>query len=298
MSSVYFGNDNHQTWIKAPSTGLGVSNRGWTVETQLLTGKTHVDRSQASHKRFTMNWLGSMNDEENTLNIVKDFADGMYGDGPFFWNDPYATKSNLLSPAWAAPFISIDSDWDSIFPENAAITKSVVTTQSISASVGVNNYSYPINTAKYEIPSTALIESNKFTFYIPDGYTLWVGVHGYKTASGKALLKPYLNGVAGTPVEITPLGVNTLSRLNTSISSNAASKVEFYLAKTTTAAFTFHLTGIMAQLLPSGQAPATGNFISGRGTNGLEFATIPEIEYYSSAINNGQIGMSATFVEV
>jgi hypothetical protein len=298
MSSVYFGNDQYQTWIKAPSTGLAVSNKNWMAETQLLTGRTHVDRSQASHKRFTMNWLGSMNDEENTLNIVKDFADGMYGPGPFFWNDPYATKSNLLSSAWAAPFISIDSDWDGICPDNAALTKSVVTTASISGSVGVNNYGYPLNTAKYLIPSTALLESNKFTFYIPSGYTLWVGVHGYHGASGKIFLKPYKNGVAGTTVEVAPLGVNTATRLNSSISSTVANKVEFYLAKTATASCTFYVTGVMAQLLPTGETPGTGNFISGRGTNGLEFAVTPEIQYYSSAINGGQIGMSATLVEI
>jgi hypothetical protein len=203
-----------------------------------------------------------------------------------------------LSSAWAAPFISIDSDWDGICPDNAALTKSVVTTASISGSVGVNNYGYPLNTAKYLIPSTALLESNKFTFYIPSGYTLWVGVHGYHGASGKIFLKPYKNGVAGTTVEVAPLGVNTATRLNSSISSTVANKVEFYLAKTATASCTFYVTGVMAQLLPTGETPGTGNFISGRGTNGLEFAVTPEIQYYSSAINGGQIGMSATLVEI
>jgi hypothetical protein len=36
----------------------------------------------------------------------------------------------------------------------------------------------------------------------------------------------------------------------------------------------------------------------GRGTIGLEFASFPEIEYYSANINDGQVGMSVTLAEV
>jgi hypothetical protein len=50
-------------------------------------------------------------------------------------------------------------------------------------------------------------------------------------------------------------------------------------------------------LLPSGISPSIGNFIPGRGTTGLQFASFPEIEYYSASVNDGQIGMSATFAE-
>ena len=298
MSRVYFGNDTYQTWIKAPATGLAAVNQGWVSETQLLSGRTHIARSQASHKRFTMNWLGSMNDAETGLNVVKDFADGLYGDGPFFWNDPYAINSNLFSPAWAAPFMSIGTDWDAICPDDAGVTKEVVTTASISALVGTNTAGYPVNSAKFTAPDAPTAESDKFTFYVPDGYTLWIGFHGHHGSTGAVFGKAYKNGVAATPTAITPIGVNSTSRVSASFSSSTADKVEFYLAKTESSPCTFYVSGLVAQLLKTGKTPETGNFISGRGTTGLEFATIPEIEYYSAAINNGQVGMSATFVEV
>jgi hypothetical protein len=298
MGNVYFGNDSYQTWIKAPATGLRATNQGWNAETQLLSGRTHIRRSDASHKRFTMNWLGSMNDTADTLNVVKDFADGLYGAGPFFWNDPYAMNSNLFSPAWAAPFMSIGTDWDAICADDVGITKEVVTTASISSLVGNNTQAYPVYTAKFTAPGNPNAQSDSFTFYIPDGYTLWLGLHGHHGTTGAAFGKAYKNGVAATPTNITPLGVNTATRVNTSFSSNVADKVEFYLAKVAPSPCEFHVTGLIAQLLKTGTTPETGRFFSGRGTTGLEFLTVPEIEYYSAVINDGQIGMSAEFVEV
>lgn len=297
---VYFGNDTKQVWIPAPQTGMDASSAGWVAEGLTTDGRAFVRRSKASHRRFNPSWLGSMNSEDLTtsLNTIKDFADGIYGPGPFFWNDPYATKSNLFSPGWSAPFTTIDGDWPAICPDGVGVTKETVTTASISSLVGNNTYGYPSRAAKFIAPGTPTAESNKFTFYIPSGYTLWIGLHGHHGSTGAAFAKPYKNGTAGTPVTVTPLGVNTGSRVNTSISSTVADKVEFYLAKTASSPCTFHIVGLIAQLLPTGTSPDTGNFVSGRGTTGLEFAEYPQIEYYSANINEGQIGMSALWVEV
>lgn len=300
MRKVYFGNATKQTWINAPQSGMTASSAGWINETQLLNGQTHIKRSQGSHRRFEMSWLGSLNapELEDSLHTIKDFADGLYGAGPFFWNDPYATKSNMFPPAWSAPAMSIDTDWDAICPDDVGIAKEVVTTASISDLVGNNTYNYPLNAAKFTAPGNPNAESDRFTFYIPDGYTLWVGLHGHHGTTGKAFVQPYNNGTAGTAIELNPLGVNTATRFNVSINSTSADKAEFYLAKVAPSPCTFHIVGIMAQLLPTGQMPTTGDFLMGRGITGLEFASFPEIEYYSANINNGQVGMSVSLVEV
>lgn len=297
---VYFGNATKQTWITAPQTGMGASSQGWVSQTQLLNGQTHVKRSQGSHRRLEMSWIGALNapEIEDSLHTVKDFADGIYGTGPFFWNDPYAVKSNMFSPAWAAPALSVGTDWESICPDDVGITKEIVTTESISSLVGNNTANYPPNTAKFTAPGTPNAESNRFTFYIPDGFTLWLGLHGYHGTTGAAFALPYEDGVAGTAVNMTPLGVNTQTRFNTSFSSTAADKVEFYLAKVDSGPCTFYISGIMAQLLPTGTSPASGDFLAGRGTTGLEFVEFPTVEYYSANINDGQIGMSVVLVEV
>jgi hypothetical protein len=301
MSSVYFGNDSYQTWIKAPRTGLRASVANWNAGGTLLNGRAYLNRSQASHRRFDMSWLGPLNDPDNekSLQTLKDFADGLYGDGPFFWNDPYAMNSNMFSPAWAAPALSIDSDWYAICPDDVGVDKEKVLTSDIADLVGNNTNNYPMYAAKFTAPGNPNLESDKFTFYIPEGYTLWLGLHGHHGGTGGAFGRPYnRSGVAGTPVQLTPLGVNTATRVNTSFSGSTTSKVEFYLAKTAPTPCVFHVVGLIAQLVKTGATPEAGPFMSGRGTTGVEFATVPDIEYYSSAINNGQIGMSATLVEV
>lgn len=300
MSKVYFGNDTYQTWIKAPQTGLKASTQGWSSETQLLNGRTHIKRSEASHRRFTMNWLGSMNDLDNSLHTIKDFADGVYGDGPFFWNDPYATTSNLFSPIWASPSLSIDSGVDGICPDNAGVSKTKLLTSDaeVVAVLGSNTQNYPSYTAKFVAPGSETLESNKFTIYIPSGYTLWLGIHGSHSSSGAASYKPYKAGVAGSVTNLTALGVSSTTRVNASISSTTADKVEVYLRKVSSGSCTFYVNAFIAQLLKTGTSPESGKYISGRGTSGLEFASLPEIEYYSSAINKGQIGMSLTMAEI
>jgi hypothetical protein len=297
---VYFGNDEKQTWINAPQTAMTASSAGFILEQQLLSGRTFIKRSGASHRRFEMNWLGSLNTPnlEDSLQVIKDFADGLYGTSKLFWNDPYATTSNLFSPAWAAPFMSIGTDWDAICPDDVGISKEVVSTASISSLVGNNTQGYPASSAKFTAPGDPSAESDRFTFYVPDGYTLWLGLHGHHGATGAAFGQAYKSGVAATPSNITPLGVNTPTRVNTSFSSSVADKVDFYIAKVAPSPCTFHISGLIAQLLPTGLTPETGNFLSGRGTTGLEFATLPEIEYYSANINNGQIGMSVTLAEI
>lgn len=301
MGSVYFGNANKQTWIKAPKTGMGASTVNWSNQGVLLSGKAFVKRSGASHRRFEMNWSGSKNDStlENSLQVIKNFADGLYGEGPFFWVDPFAADQNLFSPGWASPFLGVSSDWEQIFSDSAAVTQSTVTTASISALVGNNTYDYPANTAKFDFTSATTFSGNIFTFYIPDGYTLWLGAHGHRTTNCAIYAKPYnAAGTAGTPTDMTMLGVNVGTRFNTSFNSTAAKKVEVYVSKTSSGTATMHLTGLIAQLVPTGAGASTGNFIAGSGTTGIEFSNIPTIEYYSANINNGQIGMSATFVEV
>jgi hypothetical protein len=285
MSSIYFGNAEKQTWIKAPKTGMKGSAQTWLNQGVLLSGRGYIKRSQASHRRFDMSWIGSMNDSdmENSLHTIKDFADGLYGEGPFFWNDPYAMKSNMFSPAWAAPAISIDSDWNAICPDDVGVTKEKVLTSSISDLVGNNTQAYPAYAGKFTAPGSPTAQSDRFTFYIPTGYTLWIGLHGHHGATGKAFAQPYTrSGVAGTPVEVVPLGVNTTTRVNTSFAGSTVGKVEFYLSKVASSPCTFHIVGLIAQLVKNGTTPETGNFIAGRGTTGLQFASPIDIEYYSS----------------
>ncbi len=299
--TVYFGNSNYQTWIKAPAADMTADSRSYSESTEFLNGGASVRTSKGAHREFEFSWLGSMNGDDPTTNlsVIKDFKDGLYGDEPFYWVDPFAIDQNLFAPGWAAPFLSIDYDWAGPAPDLASspVQFSTVTTASISGSVGSNTQGYPFKTAKYEIPG-AEATSYKQTFIVPDGYTLWLGFHGFHNSQTGAFAIPYdLSGVAGAETQLTPLGVNTTTRVNLSFDGSATSRVEFYFKKFSGTAGEMHITGLIAQLLPTGTTPATGKFISGRGTQSLKFSDFG-MTYYNAPINGGQIGMTATMIEV
>jgi len=77
--TVYFGNANYQTWIKAPASGMGVGSAGYSESLQFLNGGTSVRRSSQTHRTFDMSWSGSMNSGvvDSDLHVIKDFYDDL-----------------------------------------------------------------------------------------------------------------------------------------------------------------------------------------------------------------------------
>lgn len=285
---VYFGTATKQSWIKAPLSGMKAGSQGWVAETQLLNGRLHVQSSNASHRRYSASWVGDMNDTdlEQSLTTIRDFASGLYGQGPFYFVDPFASNQNILPEHWAAPMLT-ENDW----PNIADITPGFVDSTHLTNG-------FPIRYAEYDM--AADYESTvKLTVIIPAGYRLHFGWHGTTaSASTGVRITPYLRstGLADTDLNPAKIVAGGMARTNTSINGTTYSRVEIYLASTTAA--TVQIAAMIAQILPDTVSVEPGGFISGRGTTGLQFAQKPEIEYYSSAVNKGQIGMSASWLEV
>ena len=287
MSGVYFGNKDKQLWIKAPKTGLKATNSGKVVQNDYLSGRSSIKRSNASKREYDPSWLGYQNSEDGTsIYVLKDFADGLYGHGPFYFLDPYAIDQNVLPPHWAAPMLT-ERDWPSLAPGfSPTFVQEEVT----------NNY--PIRYASYEMAG-AYQSTTKLTIIIPKDYALNFGWHGPTTgASTGVRVVPYLRstGAADTALNPTKLPTTTTARTNLKLKGDTYSYVEIFIA--TSAAAEVNITGMIAQILPENTAVAQGGFISGRGTTAIEFGQIPEIEYYSAAIGDGLIGLSASWVEV
>jgi hypothetical protein len=287
---VYFGNAQSQCWIPAPLTGLRVDSAGFSVENQLLSGRTHVKRSGANHRAFSVSWNGSLNAEtrEDSLHTIKDYGDGIYGEGPFYWLDPYAVDTNLLPPHWASPMLSL-GDWPSI---SSVGTQSLISTAS-------NTKNYPYQSLKLAFSGVA--ESTTYQrILIPEGYKLHFGVHGVLTSgSATVSLRQYPRaGGSAVVVNAAILANNSAIRTNTQVNGNTYSMVDVFIRNTVASASDLRISGMIAQVLPEADSVPQGEFWSGRGTSALEFTQLPNVEYYSAAINNGQVGMSANFKEV
>lgn len=286
---VYFGNKNKQAWIKAPNSGMKASTSGFIAETQFLSGGATVIRSRASHRKFSSTWIGSMNTSvtAENLNLIKDFADGLYGDGPFYWIDPFATNQNILPPHWSAPMLA-EKDWTDL-------SAGTITPAFTAASVANN---YPFKYAEY-VTTDNYASELKLTVIIPQDYALNFGWHGPSGSSTSGIrIVPYLRstGAADTALNPTRIDAGGNVRTNTKVKGDTYSYVEIFLATTTAA--TVKITAMIAQVLPENLSVATGGFISGRGTSALEFASFPQIDYYSSAINDGWIGLAVDWLEV
>jgi hypothetical protein len=289
---VYFGNGTKQTWIPAPLTGLVASTAGYLVQNQLLNGRSIQKRSAGSHRTFEASWLGSMNAEamEDSLHTIKDFADGLYGQGPFYWLDPYAIDTNLLPPHWASPMLS-EQGWPTLA---TGPTITYVTTDA-------NTRNYPVKSALFTFGATAAFESDKkITIIIPEGYKLHFGWHGsVNSGSATVAIRMYdRDDNTTTDVNAAVLGVTSAVRTNTQVNGNNFSKAEIFIKKPSGATSAIEIAGMIAQVLPEADSVAQGNFISGRGTSALDFSALPNFEYYSAAVNNGQVGLSASFLEV
>ena len=287
---VYFGNDTKQMWIPAPMTGMQASPVGWSAQTEKLNGRASVRRSKASHRTFSANWVGAMNDAdlENSLQTIKNYYDGYYGAGSFYWLDPYAMKTNILPPQWAAPML-IENDWVNI---DSSITPT------FTAAAIANDF--PIKYATFTA-SGAHTSTTKLTLIIPADYTLHFGWHRpdiVGAATTGVRIVPYLraDGTPASALNPTALVAGGTIRTNTTVKGDTYSKVDIFLA--TSGAAAVSVSAMIAQILPDGQTVARGEFLTGRGTTKLEFSQAPTIEYYSANINNGQIGMSANLVEV
>lgn len=285
---VYFGNKTKQTWIKAPQSGMKASSIGYSSESQLLSGRTVVRRSKGSHRRFDASWLGSLNtsDTETSLQTIKNFHDGLYGDGPFYWLDPFAKDQNILPEHWAAPMLA-EKDWPKL-------SYDIVPTFT-SASVAND---YPVKYATYST-SDAYESPEKLVVIIPEGYKFHFGWHGPSGVGATTGIRivPYLraDGTAAAAINPAMLVAGGTKRTNTSLNGNTYSYVEIFIG--TDEALDVAITAMIARVIIDSETVPNGGFIPGKGTTKLEFATAPTFDYYTSAINDGQIGMSASWVE-
>jgi hypothetical protein len=267
-----------------------MESTGFLVENQLLSGRMHVKRSAANHRAFSASWSGSLNSEtkEDSLHTIKDFADGIYGPGPFYWLDPYAVGSNLMPPQWASPMLSL-GDWPSI---------SSVGTQSLVATAD-NTKAYPYESLKLVFTGAAS-SNTAHRIMIPSGYRLHFGAHGVLSSGTATVSIRQYPRAGGEPVIINATLIASSSgiRTNTQVNGSVYSMVEIFIRNTASSASDLRISGMIAQVLPEGASVPQGNFITGRGISAMEFTQLPNVEYYSAAINDGQVGMSANFKEV
>lgn len=275
---MYLGTRERAIWVQAPAPGAGFAAEGFSSSMKYANGGGSVRNSKGAHLEYDFTWNSLTRDQ---IADIEDYAYGLYGDGLVYPVDPYAMDRNLFSAQWASPKITAEDG----IPLTGVVRPSKVLINDMSLG-------YPMYAAAYSI--TAGQAKRKFYLPVPSGYTAWVGCHGLVNARG-LIVQPTLNGVAsGGTTAVPTLAVNNSTRFSASFVGGSINGID--ISVDTTATTTLTLCGLMLQLLPTGTAPATGGFISGRGNSGCEFEGKPTRSVYS--IPGESIGLKAKLVEV
>jgi hypothetical protein len=170
---MYFGTQERMTWIKAPAYNPDISKVGWQTTNQFLDGGASVRRSITAHKEYQFAWnLASSAD----ISAIRNYADGLYGDGLIYFLDPFAMTTNLLPQYWAAPRLAGDAPSF----DNGNATRPTLT------ATPANAYAYPTKSAVYTFNTASIFR----TLYIPipTGYAFNFGANGSSTGTAAVVV--------------------------------------------------------------------------------------------------------------
>ena len=278
MSSCFYMATRFKTKeLPAPSVNMPSSKQGYFEEVNFLNGGAYARQSVAAHKRYSMTWNSLSRDEAR---IITDFADGFYGAGPVYIHDPITADRNVLPQWWATPSLG---GFDGL-PLNAD-------DRGVLAFTPANNLDLPVKSLEYNV---TLGKTREIWVPIPPGHTAWVGVYGQDGTGGTVRATPTAgpsNSTDGPVDTLTLLDVSDDSRFTNSYDSGQWDGVKISLG----GSGSIVLTGLMVQVLKTGQTPGAGSFISGQGNSGLRFANQPSVTPYSSVFDI--VGVAAEFIE-
>lgn len=276
--TMWFGVRGHMQAVPCPAVGADYGRKSSVTSFQYRNGGSRIRRSLSGARTYDLTWNRAGRDE---LQPIVDYAEGVYGPGPYYWTDPFANDKNVLPQSFATPSLG---GYDGVILNNGVRRPELVAT-------AANSRMLPRESAVYLNAGESEVQ---LWVPIPPGYDLVFGAIGINGSGGAVHTRPTARGVAtGTGSAVTLIAPTTDTRFNRRISSaDGYDGALIYLAGTGTVT----LTGMMAQLIPTGDAMTTGSFYSGRGHSGCEFTDVPTIEAYSVALD--MVGLSANLEEV
>lgn len=260
---MWFGTRAFMQEIANPLVRPQHSRVGWEESIQYLGGRRGISSSADAHQEWFFDW-GHISREQ--VQQITDYADGVYGklgtrpgEVLLYWVNKITADRNVLPQSWATPALA---GYDAV--PMAGDDRPV-----LSANTD-QSQGYPVEKATYTLAAETVLRS--LFVPIPPGHVAWVGVHGDAGAQDRVKVTPFVGATAGAVVHPTILSVATTTRVNTEIEGTG---LELSLDKTTPGACP--IVGLIVQLLPDGQTPQTGGFISGQGHAGCTFEGRPSL---------------------
>lgn len=293
IKQMWFGTREKMGWIELPQTGADVSPARRTSGETLIVGGAFQRNSFDAHKTYQFVWPDSSS--RQLASTLQGYANGTYGRGLLYFLDPMYYETNLLPRRIADPSMALDYEAPSLV--SGVLPRSTPTP--------ANSNNLPVQTAVYDLPANYRASDADYTWIpIPEGMTLLLGA--FYTSSGNATAGWVVkSGSTKTLLPKVSLSASTIITnffphdpaiggvsLGIDVVTPGASAVVSPVA----AVARFIRNGDIASLDPS---ILSGPWMSGEGHSGARFSGNggPTLVNYSG-IDGGQVGMSASFVEV
>jgi hypothetical protein len=279
---MWFGNRKHMQWIQCPEAGANYTSEGTAATARFLDGGAFHRQTFNAAKTWSLSWALTSRDN---VRAITDYVDGVHGDGPIYWSDPFVMDRNIAPQSLATPALA---GYDAVSLMYSAEPELVATS--------ANSLGYPAESAVYSTVTN--LQERPFYFPIPPGYTAWVGVHGSVDGGSSGIQVNKAFGPStdtGTSIIPDVLSVLDETRVNYSVDHLPGFVDGIELSLTVAAGESVTLSGIIVQVLPTGVLPEPGGFISGQGASGCVFNGWPEKEMYSAVMD--YVGLRADFIE-
>lgn len=281
MAKAWFGVPGRMKWIPCPQSGLETTLTGNSTHTQLLNGRNFVSGSLATAKTFTANWMGTIDE----LQDIQDYANGVYGRGPFYYTDPMIIDNALPAP-YAAPHMleEIENFW-------ITNVKVVSIASTAPLTLGLPQFSAQITR---RIAPNYVTDRVPMTVAIPQGF--------------KAVVRSYADAADAIRVAQAPVDTGVFALASTQPAATSTPKL--FMAEYAAGFIAIHLGtvsgarvlhGLVVEIVPTSAVASPSIWRGGQGHSALKFGTdgLNVTSYMAKSANGqGQLGMSATLIEV
>lgn len=255
---MYLGAKANMKWVPAPLTGPDLTPGQFVTEGEFYRGSSSLWQSVAGARKYPYEFGLKTNSE---INHLLNTASGAYGRDVYFL-DPFAMNTNILPIHWSQP-------WMAAYGTPNLMGKDKYK-QAVTATTS-NTFDYPTLSAVVGADSgnAAWSPTQSLTLWIPvpSGYTFHYGAHSNNISANDVYVGITPDG--GSEVKPTLLGNNTSVLTNYTYTPGSNSGVTLKLNGNP--ASTSYLSGLIAQILPTGTPAPTGSFISGKGHSGCRF---------------------------
>ena len=266
---IWFGNAEKMMWVNCPSTNIRRGRGKWEETGGYLNGGAYAVSSPYSHRKYSIDW--NLMESAEAAKIMA-FYEGVYGQSPIQFVDPFAAKSNILPLHWSVPRLCAGGEAPTLGVTGANVTESSTTYNTLTNT--------PTRSATFSLPVFA--SGKTVQAHVPPGYALHFGYSASTTCV-------QVNGVS-----VAPSAGTLYTHTTNNLSGTAGVVVTLRVGLATAGSATINR---MSAVLTKSVTPPAGNaFVQGEGNTGLRFVGEPNRTGYSSVLDLESV--SAEFVEV